>query len=129
MFNEGLHIKNVDGVILLRKTTSHIVFYQQIGRCLQVGKKKPIIFDLVNNFSSVAASNFLNELNEAKRNESSELDAEGIIDDTPNFKVFDHTKEIQDVLREIEAKFETWDFWFNLLLEWKNDKKKIKIQI
>lgn len=126
MFNEGLHIKNVDGVILLRKTTSHIVFYQQIGRCLQVGKKKPIIFDLVNNFSSVAASNFLTELNEAKRNESSELEEEGIIDDTPQFKVFDHTKEIQDVLREIEAKFETWDFWFNLLLEWKNDKKENK---
>ncbi len=126
MFNEGLHIKNVDGVILLRKTTSHIVFYQQIGRCLQVGKKKPIIFDLVNNFSSVAASNFLTELNEAKRNESFELEKEGIIDDTPQFKVFDHTKEIQDVLREIEAKFETWDFWFNLLLEWKNDKKENK---
>lgn len=122
MFNEGLHLKNVDGVILLRKTTSHIVFYQQIGRCLQVGKKKPIIFDLVNNFSSVAASNFLEELNEAKRNEASELNAEGINDDTPQFKVYDHTKEIQDVLREIEAKFETWDFWYNLLLDWKNDK-------
>jgi superfamily II DNA or RNA helicase len=69
MFNEGLHIKNVDGVILLRKTTSHIVFYQQIGRCLQVGSKNPIIFDLVNNFSSVEASNFLKQLNIERENE------------------------------------------------------------
>ncbi|MCX6210678.1 MAG: helicase-related protein, partial [Bacteroidetes bacterium] len=121
MFNEGLHIKNVDGVILLRKTTSHIVFYQQIGRCLQVGSKNPIIFDLVNNFSSVEASNFLKQLNIERENEQRELANVGLNDNTPNFKVFDHTIEIKAVLEAIDEKFQTWDFWFNLALEWKND--------
>jgi superfamily II DNA or RNA helicase len=123
MFNEGLHIKNVDGVILLRKTTSHIVFYQQIGRCLQVGNKSPIIFDLVNNFASVEASNFLKQLNEEKVKEQYELEKEGLEDDTPNFKVFDRTIKIKEILEAIEEKFQTWDFWFDLANKWKIDKK------
>jgi superfamily II DNA or RNA helicase len=123
MFNEGLHIKNVDGVILLRKTTSHIVFYQQIGRCLQVGNKSPIIFDLVNNFASVEASNFLRQLNEEKVKEQYELEKEGLEDDTPNFKVFDQTIDIKEILESIEEKFQTWDFWFDLANKWKSDKK------
>ncbi len=36
MLNEVLHIADVGAVILLRPTESPIVFYQQIGRCLQV---------------------------------------------------------------------------------------------
>ncbi len=123
MFNEGLHLKNVDGVILLRKTTSHIVFYQQIGRCLQVGNKSPIIFDLVNNFASVEASNFLKQLNEEKVKEQYDLEKEGLEDDTPNFKVFDHTIKIKEILEAIEEKFQTWDFWFELANKWKIDKK------
>lgn len=121
MFNEGLHVKNVDGVILLRKTTSHIVFYQQIGRCLQVGSKNPIIFDLVNNFSSVEASNFLKQLNIEKEKEQLDLANVGLNDDTPNFKVFDHTIQIKEILEAIDERFQTWDFWFNLSIEWKND--------
>lgn len=55
MINEGIHIDDVDGVILLRPTISPIVFKQQIGRALAVGKKRmPIIFDLVNNSNSLS---------------------------------------------------------------------------
>lgn len=54
MINEGIHVKNVDGVMLLRPTISPIVYKQQIGRELATGGKKiPIIFDLVNNFESL----------------------------------------------------------------------------
>ena len=34
MLNEGIHVDNVSGVILLRPTVSPIVFKQQIGRAL-----------------------------------------------------------------------------------------------
>jgi superfamily II DNA or RNA helicase len=34
MLNEGLHIKNVDTIIMMRKTSSPSIFFQQIGRAL-----------------------------------------------------------------------------------------------
>ena len=54
MLNEGVHVEDVDGVILLRPTISPILYLQQIGRCLSTGKEKdPVIFDVVNNFDSL----------------------------------------------------------------------------
>ncbi|MBQ3502981.1 MAG: DEAD/DEAH box helicase family protein, partial [Clostridia bacterium] len=52
MLNEGLHVRNLDGVIMLRDTSSNIVFLQQLGRALAVDKDRtipPLVFDLVNN--------------------------------------------------------------------------------
>ena len=54
MLNEGVHVDDVDGVILLRPTVSPIIYLQQIGRALSAGSRKtPVIFDLVNNFDSL----------------------------------------------------------------------------
>mgnify|MGYP002566034638 FL=1 len=55
MLNEGIHIKDVDGVVMLRPTISPIVYLQQIVRCLACssdGSTSPVIFDLVNNYES-----------------------------------------------------------------------------
>ena len=55
MLNKGIHIKDVDGVVMLRPTISPIVYLQQIGRCLACssdGSTSPVIFDLVNNYES-----------------------------------------------------------------------------
>lgn len=50
MINEGYHVDEVTGVVLLRSTKSNIVYNQQIGRCMQVGKENnPIVFDFVAN--------------------------------------------------------------------------------
>lgn len=53
MFNEGLHINGVNGVILLRETKSRIVYFQQIGRVINCNNNIPVIFDFVNNYNSV----------------------------------------------------------------------------
>lgn len=54
MLNEGIHVEDVSGVILLRPTISPIVYKQQIGRALSVGKKKnAVIFDIVLNIESL----------------------------------------------------------------------------
>ena len=51
MLNEGVHIKDLNGVIMLRKTDSPILFLQQLGRSLETGKQfQPIIFDLIGNY-------------------------------------------------------------------------------
>lgn len=48
MLNEGIHVDDVDGVILLRPTVSPIIYKQQIGRALAAGKEKnAVIFDIV----------------------------------------------------------------------------------
>ena len=55
MLNEGIHVKNVNGVILLRKTISPIIFMQQIGRCLSFKGKEPYIFDFIGNYRNLTA--------------------------------------------------------------------------
>ena len=51
--NEGLHVKGIDGVIMLRPTTSPIIYLQQMGRALSSGSKSSVIFDMVNNYMNV----------------------------------------------------------------------------
>lgn len=67
MLNEGIHVPDVDGVILFRPTVSPIIYKQQIGRALSAAKEKqPVIFDLVNNFENLYAVGALeNEMAEA----------------------------------------------------------------
>lgn len=52
MLNEGLHVDDIDGVIMMRSTSSRIIYLQQLGRALSVGHcQKPLIFDFVANLS------------------------------------------------------------------------------
>ena len=54
MLNEGIHVDDVDGVILLRPTVSPIIYKQQIGRALAAGKKQnAVIFDIVLNIENL----------------------------------------------------------------------------
>jgi len=54
MLNEGVHVEDVDGVILLRPTVSPIIYKQQIGRALSAGKKRDaVIFDIVLNIENL----------------------------------------------------------------------------
>ena len=54
IINEGKHVKDIDGVIMLRSTSSRTVYLQQLGRALSVGHgKQPKIFDFVANLKCV----------------------------------------------------------------------------
>lgn len=58
MLNEGVHIKDIDGIIMLRKTDSPIIFLQQLGRALEAGKTtQPLIYDLVGNYKDLRIEN------------------------------------------------------------------------
>ena len=62
LLNEGVHVEDIDGVILLRPTISPTLYLQQIGRSLSAGKKaQPVIFDIVNNFENLCCIDFLKE--------------------------------------------------------------------
>lgn len=50
MLNEGTHVDGIDGCIMLRPTSSLNVYYQQLGRALNVSNSKnPEVFDIVHN--------------------------------------------------------------------------------
>ena len=62
MYNEGIHVPDIDGVIMGRNTQSEIIFYQQLGRALAVKKSDdnsedissaPLIIDLMDNFRQI----------------------------------------------------------------------------
>ena len=58
MLNEGVHIKDISGIIMLRKTDSPIIFLQQLGRALEAGKTtQPLIYDLVGNYKDLKVEN------------------------------------------------------------------------
>lgn len=56
--NEGAHVSNITGIIMLRSTLSPIIYLQQIGRALSAGNKNnPIIFDFMGNIENMQKIN------------------------------------------------------------------------
>ena len=56
--NEGAHVSNITGIIMLRSTLSTIIYLQQIGRALSAGNKNnPIIFDFMGNIENMQKIN------------------------------------------------------------------------
>lgn len=51
MLTEGIHLKDLDGVFMIRPTESSRVYFQQLGRALAVTTKRqhPLILDIVSN--------------------------------------------------------------------------------
>jgi type I site-specific restriction endonuclease len=119
MLNEGLHISDVGAVILLRPTESPRIFYQQIGRCIQVDvENTPIIFDLVNNFQSIRANDFLDNLNKARDAERKRRADFALEESIPEIHITDETKDILNVFDEISERLSAWETMFQHLCEY-----------
>ena len=107
VLNEGVHVDDIDGVIMMRKTTSPIIYFQQIGRALSFsGRKKQIkIFDLVNNFGNHNAidevfTEFKEEMKRLIKLHPEKAEKyQAILD---KFKIMDETKEILSELNDID---------------------------
>ena len=79
MYNEGIHVPDIDGVIMGRSTSSDILFYQQLGRALAVkgdsGKGlHPLVIDLVNNIGAI--EELYNRVLQEKENSKEQLTSE-----------------------------------------------------
>ncbi|MDC0566548.1 Helicase associated domain protein [Akkermansiaceae bacterium] len=117
--NEGIHAPDVGAVLLFRPTASARIFYQQIGRCLQVGtKSKPIIFDLVNNFKSIKGANrFLDDLKEAGKKEKQLRENFGLdVDYSPEIHIDDESLAIHETLKGIDERLASWEINFQKLV-------------
>lgn len=101
MLNEGYHINDLDGIIMMRPTYSPTIYAQQLGRALTVKDEdgsEPLVIDLVNNFDSIKIIEDLCErLKEYKatgQHQSEQNTQNGLI-------IYDKTKEFREIARKI----------------------------
>ena len=95
MYNEGIHVNDIDGVIMCRQTSSEIIFYQQLGRALAVTKSqnKPVVLDFMNNFEKILS--LQKHIRDIKKNENREIS-----DDDYDESYTDYTEnDIRDLLK------------------------------
>lgn len=100
MLNEGYHIKDLDGVIMMRPTFSPTIYTQQLGRALTVGgNKSTVVLDLVNNFDSCKIiEDFAERMKKYKGNVETERTESS---KKSRFSIFDKTKEFREVAEKI----------------------------
>ena len=125
MLNEGLHIDDISGLLMLRTTQSNLIYLQQLGRLLGSDNmdKYLLVFDFVNNFSSV--NDGIGLLKEIK--DAIEREKEGNPDfddswsvDIDTFFVIEQVREIQELFAEIEGRLQgSWDLYIKALTQFK----------
>lgn len=111
--NEGVHVENVSGVILLRPTVSPVIYKQQIGRALSASRKTmPVVFDIVNNIQGLYSIDSVKEEMEATlqymRNEGMN---DSVVNET--FEVIDEVKNCLGLFRALEDTLSaSWDMMY-----------------
>lgn len=111
MLNEGLHIEDISGVLMLRTTRSNLVYLQQLGRLLEAGNmdKYLLVFDFVNNFSSANDGvGLLKEIKDAVAREKEndpDFNDSGF-EDIDTYFVLDQILEVQEMFKEIEGRLQ-----------------------
>lgn len=124
MLNEGIHVDDVDAVVLCRPTVSPVIYKQQIGRAIAVGNgKKPIIFDMVNNFDNLYQINtFKQELIGAmseQRSVNTGIDENEII---KGFEVIDELCGCREMLEQLQRNLDaSWNLYYQELCSYKKE--------
>lgn len=119
MLNEGIHVDDVDGVILLRPTVSPIIYMQQIGRALSAGSgETPVIFDLVNNFDSLYCVDCLqNEMQEARVLFPSIYGKNSRFEE--RFRIIDETKDSRKLFLRLQDNLNSaWEVYYAAARQW-----------
>ncbi len=108
--NEGIHVENVSGVILLRPTISPIIYKQQIGRALSASKsKEPVIFDIVMNIENLYSIDSVEEEMRVAMTYYRQLgDKDRIVNET--FRVIDELRDCRELFEKLnDTLTASWD--------------------
>jgi helicase, putative len=124
ILNEGIHLPDISGVIMLRPTQSNIIYLQQLGRALNAGtSNNPIVFDLIDNVSSNTRY-FKIEIRKAIKRRNEIYDNSDCKEreefDLKDFHIFDYVQETMDFIRLIDKKCKnSFDHFFQMFLKYK----------
>ena len=113
MLNEGIHVDDISGVILLRPTISPIVFKQQIGRAMAAGaKQNAVILDIVLNIENLYSISSIQEEMQAAITYYRYLGQyENIVNDS--FQVIDETRDCKRLFAELEQRLNcSWELMY-----------------
>ena len=110
MLNEGVHVKGVDAIFMMRYTTSPIIYFQQLGRLLSYSRRKDqvVVLDFVNNIKN---SPIIYELYEdvckkaKERIISDPYKKEHYEEIIKRFKIIDETSKIYDQIEKLKKEF------------------------
>lgn len=111
--NEGIHVEDISGVILLRPTVSPIIYKQQIGRALSAGKaKEPVIFDIVNNIAGLYSIDAIEQEMQDVIRYYRYLGEEGFVVNE-RFRLIDEVRDCRRLFDELEtALLASWDLMY-----------------
>lgn len=121
MLNEGVHVEDIDGVILLRPTISPILYLQQIGRALSAGGcRQPVIFDVVNNFESLCCMDVLtDEIREASMTLPAAPDRGQEF--FGKFQIYDEVKDCRKLFLQLKSNLASaWEIYYAAAAEYRN---------
>lgn len=118
MLNEGVHVEDIDGGIMLRPTSSPILYFQQLGRLLTTGdRKNPLVFDIVNNIKCLKDIELLRDT-VIKIMKKSHKEKEEIERMVSVFKIIDEYKNITKLIEDLDIKATYgWDENFEVVKE------------
>lgn len=110
MVNEGLHVKGNSTVILIRDTSSPIIYYQQIGRAFTVNQKqKPLIFDLVNNIDIITESENQDDSEYISNGlKSANSNSIPLLKDLIEVEFIDEVKDLAQIFDEVYQSLNSW---------------------
>ncbi len=130
MFNEGIHVEDISGVILFRPTISPIIYKQQIGRALsalQTSNHQPVIFDIVNNFENLQAiSSIKDDIKGFIGLQAGETDSD--TETIEPFQIVDEVRECRELFRKLEETLTlSWDMMYQEAKEYYNRNGHLQI--
>lgn len=114
MLNEGIHVDDISGVILLRPTVSPIIYKQQIGRALSASKKKnAVIFDIVLNIENLYSIGAIEEEMEIATSYYRSLgEGDEVINE--RFKVIDEVRDCRLLFEKLnDTLTASWDVMYS----------------
>lgn len=122
MISEGAHYKGVNTLIMFRRTSSYLVFTQQLGRIITLAKDEnpnAIVFDLVNNVENIRYND--RKINKKKKKVSDVIKAlRKKIDAIKSGQIIiaDETRDIVKTIRKIkEYADSSWQEWEDEILK------------
>lgn len=113
VLNEGIHVEDISGVILLRPTISPIVYKQQIGRALSASSaREPVIFDIVNNIENLYSIGAVEEeIRAAVLYYRSHGEGQAIANE--GFEIFDEVRDCRELFEKLNDTLSaSWDVMY-----------------